>query len=504
MNPIKKITLRTKLIITIFLILGFTFFVGWRGIVGIHDINEDLNSIYTEQYLPTRIIANTNIALITWNRAVLNHVLSLSRANMEKYEQIMLTEGYFIKEQIKVLSNMKNLSEEGMKMISKFKDGFQKTDLVRERVIALSSAGRKDEAIELIRTELRPIVDDKDKNMTEFMMLQEKQLDEVIADSDTRYQTGLRRILIIIGIVLVLSFITIFYFSYIILNNIKKLKQGMKLAAEGKYNLAKVNIQTEDEFGYLAEGFNKMTNKIEQNIIEIKSAQEELQSTEKFALLGRLSGSIAHEIKNPLAVIDSSVYILKMKLKNADDSTLEHINRIKNQVDISNQIIISLQDLSKTQKSVKQPFDIADSIEKSITLAGLSDDEIRIIKKVERGSCTINADVNQLAIAFKNIIINAMQAMGDKGTLLITATGIDNNMCEISFKDSGSGIPIDKLDQIFEPFYSTKTKNLGIGLTIIKNIIEENGGTIEVTSEIGEGSVFIVRFPASKTKGGLL
>ncbi|MCJ7820604.1 MAG: MCP four helix bundle domain-containing protein, partial [Bacteroidales bacterium] len=289
--------------------------IGWQGIVGMHDIHEKLHFIYTDQYLPTRIIANTNIALISWNRAALNHVLAENRTEMEEYEQLMLKEKDFIIAQIDILLNMKNLSEEELEMISKLQDGFQQADLVRKRVIALSSEGKKEEAKELIRTELIPVVDVKDKNMSEFLSLQEKQFDGVIKITGAQYNLNRRNILLIFGCSIVLTFFFIFNLTNYITKNISKLVRGVELMSEGKYKLAKVTIPTTDKFGYLAAGFNQMTDKIEQNRVEIKRSQEDLLRQEKFALLGKLSGSIAHEIKNPLAVIDSSVYLLKMKLK---------------------------------------------------------------------------------------------------------------------------------------------------------------------------------------------
>jgi signal transduction histidine kinase len=499
MDLFKNISLNARLRIIGLFILGLMMILGWQGIVGMRDINKKLHSIYTNQYSHTKIVANTNIALTSWNRAVLNHILAEKRTKEEGYEQVILKEKNIIIKHIEVLSNMKNLSEREMAMVNKLQDRFEHADLLQERVVALSEEGKDREARALIRAELRPIIDEQDKNMTEFVLLQEKQFDEVIKIAGDQYNLNRRNILLIFGCSLGLTFFFIFNLTNYITKNISKLVRGLELMSEGKYKLAKVSIPTTDKFGYLALGFNQMIDKIEQNISRVQRIQEDLLRQEKFALLGKLSGSIAHEIKNPLAVIDSSVYILKMKLGNTDDKIATHLDKIKNQVDMANHIIISLQDMVNMKKMAKTTSDIVDLIEKGISFSGISGNGVKITKEVEKGKYFINADINQLAIVFKNIISNAIQAMDKKGDLLITATGIDNKECEISFKDSGPGIVEDKLKKIFEPFYSTKAKNIGLGLALTKNIIEENNGTIEASSEIGKGSVFIVRLPISKT-----
>lgn len=502
MDLLKNITYRTKFIITIVLVLVLLSIVGWRSIVGMRDINKELNSIYNDQFLPSQLTANLNIAVISWNRAVLNYVLAENMAEMDEYGQIVLAQRNAITERLEELSNLKNLSKNGRELMGKIQDGLQQAYPVQDRVIALSKEGRQEETLGLIRVELRPLIDVIDKNMTEFLLLQEKQLIEVKNITDLRYEKGRRRIFLIIGSALILMFLFIRSLASQTMSNINKLLKGVKLVAESEYKTAKVIITSNDEFGDLAAGFNQMVDKIEQNIIEIEQSQVKQLHQEKFAVLGKLSGSIAHEIKNPLGVIDSSVYLLKMKLKNEDDKTLIHLDRIKNQVDISNNIIISLQNLTKVKEITKVRFDIADSIARGTELSGISETGVEIIKVVEKGICFVDADMNQLALAFKNIIYNAMQAMDNKGNIWITASDINKEWCEISFRDSGPGITAENLKRIFDPFFSTKAKNTGLGLTLTNMIIEGNGGTIEARSEEGKGTTFIVRFPVSKIKGG--
>ena len=498
MNLFKKISIRTKLLFSFLFILILIGIVGWRGIAGMRHINQELNSIHDNQFIPARLIANANIALIAWNRATLNHVLAENKEKMNEYEQIMLDQRIAIVARLNELSRMKSLSERGKDLVRGVQNDFQQADPIRDRVVALSKRGRQEEARQLIRVELRSIIDNLDKDMTEFLLLQEKQLEQAKKITDARYNQALMRILLIIGSTLILSFFIGFILSNAITKNINKLVQGLKALGAGDFKLAKVNIQSNDELGYLGDGHNQMVDKIEQNIIEIKQIQEDLISQEKLATVGKLSGGIAHELNNPMGVIVSSAYYLKMKLKETDEKILQHIDRIMSQANISTNIIKSMQNLTKLQEPQKVRIDLADAVEDAIAYAK-PPQSVKLIQEVPENHFLVDADKQQLVILFNNIVTNAIQAMDNKGALWVTARKTDDGWCELSFKDSGPGIAPENLEKIFDPLFSTKATGIGFGLSICQMIINKHGGRIEVQSEVGEGAVFIVRFPLIKT-----
>ncbi len=477
--------------------------IEWHGIVGMDDINKELHSIHEDHSQPPQLIANENLAPIAWNRATLNHVLAESSEKMDEYERIMLDQRIAITERLEELSKMMNLlSKKGKKLVRELQKGFQQADPIRDCVVALSRAGKKDEARELIRAELSLIIDQMDKDMTEFLLLQEKQLVEAKKITDIRYEQSVIRSFIIIASVLVLTSLAVFFVSNSILKDIKELVRGTKLVAEGHFQKAKVNIRSNDELGNLGVGFNQMVEKSEQTIIEIKQAQEELVRQEKLALVGRLSGSIAHEIRNPLGVIGSSVFYLKTKLKGADAKTLSHRDRIHNQVKISTNIIQNLQNLSVSKEGRKVRLDLTDVVEDGVTLAR-PPRRVGVVNEVLQGNIFVDADREQLAIVFKNLATNAVQAMDSEGTIGVTAENTADGWCEVFFRDSGHGIEADNLERIFEPLFITGTRGMGFGLAICRMIIERRGGTIEAQSEAGKGATFIVRLPSCENhKGG--
>ncbi|HDY66611.1 MAG TPA: HAMP domain-containing protein [Candidatus Scalindua sp.] len=270
---------------------------------------------------------------------------------------------------------------------------------------------------------------------------------------------------------------------------IRRLSRTVQKVAGGDLD-ARAQETTSDEVGILARGFNSM-------IQRIKDSQEELVRTERLVVLGKLSSGIAHEIRNPLGVIDSSAYYLKKKHKDADEKTMTHLNRIIKQTRISTDIVQSLQDLTRMKEPQKARMDIADVIEDGINVC-IIPQTVKIIEKVPKDKLFVDADGRQLLIVFNNILNNAVQAMDNKGTIWVTADRGSNNWVEVSFKDSGPGITSGDLKKIFHSFFGTKAKGLGFGLTICQMIMEKHGGEIKAQSELGKGTTFIVRLPSIK------
>ena len=289
-----RLSIRTKLMIGFVLILVAMAVVGWRGIVGMSDINKELNSINTDQFVPARTIANANIALIAWNRATLNYVLAESPEKMDEYEQIMLEQKAIVIERLERLSEMENLSERGKELIRKVGDHFQQAESVRDRVVVLSRMGEQEEGRQLMRVEVRPHIDEVDVYMTEFIQLQERQLDEIMDATDERYNQGLSRILWIIGIAIGISIFIILFLSHTIMKGINELVRGAKLAAVGDFKQAKVTVTSKDEFGYLGDNFNEMLDSLTMNISQREQAQEELRESGEW--LSTILASIADAV----------------------------------------------------------------------------------------------------------------------------------------------------------------------------------------------------------------
>lgn len=240
---------------------------------------------------------------------------------------------------------------------------------------------------------------------------------------------------------------------------------------------------------------------VEERTADLKSAQEKLLLQERLATLGELAGSISHEIRNPLGVIDSSVYFLtKTHLPEIDEKSKEHFNRIREAVRNSTEIIESLLNLTRMEPPHTERLDLIDVVCEAIASSDVPD-TIHIEKAFPEAQLWAEIDPQQLRMVFKNLVKNAVDAMGGKGTIKIAMRLEDGGQIAIMVIDTGQGIPKENLDKVFQPLFSTKAKGIGFGLSISKMIVEKHGGTIEIcTSEVGNGSEFLIRLPVAKTK----
>ena len=236
-----------------------------------------------------------------------------------------------------------------------------------------------------------------------------------------------------------------------------------------------------------------------EDITKRKKLEEQLLTSERLATLGQFSGSISHELRNPLAVIGSSVYYMEKKLQDADRKVLEHLGRIKSSVSSSTAIIESLLNLTRMQAPRLDKLDFRAIISDAIATFRVPS-AVEVIQDFPEEELLVNVDREQLLMAFKNIIKNAAEAMNGKGTLRITARVAADKQVEVSFADTGSGIAAEDLDKVFQPLFSTKAKGIGFGLAITKMVVDKHGGTIEARSEPGEGAAITVHLPAQKIK----
>jgi PAS domain S-box-containing protein len=232
---------------------------------------------------------------------------------------------------------------------------------------------------------------------------------------------------------------------------------------------------------------------ITKDITERKRLEEQLINSERLMVIGELASSIAHELRNPLGVINNSSYYLNSKLKNvADEKVVKHLKIISKKVNSANIIISDLLDFTKTIKPILKETKISGVIKNALSSVNIPEN-IEVITELDEIPLML-LDSEQIQRVFKNIIINAVQAMLEGGKLTIQ-TVKDGDSVNIAFKDTGIGIPKENLGKIFEPLFSTKTTGIGLGLPICKQILGNHDGNITVQSEVSKGSTFIVKLP---------
>jgi len=275
-------------------------------------------------------------------------------------------------------------------------------------------------------------------------------------------------------------------------------------------NLAKGNLEQHvqlknapEEIFVLGKAFNYMVSSIKERDMQLRQrAQEEIMKSERLAMIGQLAAGVAHEINNPLGGI---ILFSRLLLQKAPPDGLmrDNLERIEKEAKRCQNIVQGLLDFARQREPKIETLHLNDLIEKTVDLFEKQPLflNIEIIKEFQSDLPQILADSSQIQQVFVNIIMNAVDAMEGKGELIIgTISAINNDYVEVSFTDTGCGIKPDQLERIFEPFFTTKGvgHGTGLGLSISYGIIQRHGGTIQVTSRVGEGSTFVVILPKSK------
>lgn len=291
-------------------------------------------------------------------------------------------------------------------------------------------------------------------------------------------------IVLIISIAIVFVLVTIL--SRRIAMPIKDLLRETQSITEGEDIGQNINIKSSDEIGSLAESFNKMLGKLEESVTRAKSLEA----------LGALSAGMAHEIRNPLTSIKGYAQYILSEVEDGSEISSD-IAVIISEVDRLNNIIDRFLAFARPSELRLEKSSVNDIINEVVTLIKRDSMLQNIELRIRLGKLPdIYVDFEQLEQVILNIVINAIQAMEDKGTLGIS-TGYDKelSMVEIEISDTGQGISVENRNKIFEPYFTTKDKGVGLGLAICSRIVENHKGFIELESIPMEGSRFIIKLP---------
>jgi len=237
---------------------------------------------------------------------------------------------------------------------------------------------------------------------------------------------------------------------------------------------------------------------IEKRALERIRLKEQLSRAEHLSSLGEMVAGISHEIRNPLGIIMSSSELLKKKMADYDPSNPIPKIIIKESSRLNN-IITDFLNFAKPKTPNLTLCKIKDIIEKNITFleSQIKEKGYIIDKHYDNNLPEITADSDMLYQAFLNILINAMQAMPQRGKINVQICSSDNEV-EIFFEDQGEGIAEDIMEKIWDPFFTTKAKGTGLGLGIVKNIIESHGGSVQIRNRSVSGARVTVRIPVEQ------
>jgi signal transduction histidine kinase len=228
-----------------------------------------------------------------------------------------------------------------------------------------------------------------------------------------------------------------------------------------------------------------------------KMLERQLIQSAKLASLGELAASIAHEVRNPLASISASAQVLRRKLER-DTERREFTEMILLESRHLEELVNNLLDFARPSKSELKMVPLNDLLEETISLIvrQIEKQGVELVRNYDPGRPSAEIDERQIKQALLNVLINALQAMPEGGLLRVETASTERKV-SITVADTGPGIPAENVEKIFQPFFSTKHQGAGLGLSIVKRIIEEHGGSISV--ENGGGAVFTISLPRLRT-----
>jgi signal transduction histidine kinase len=277
---------------------------------------------------------------------------------------------------------------------------------------------------------------------------------------------------------------------------IRTLTEGVKAVASGDLS-RQVVVRGADELGVLAREFNTMAASLERQ-------RQELQRAERLAAVGRISAHITHEIRNPLNSLGLNAELLAEELEpGASAEARSLIGAITREVDRLNAVAEEYLRFARLPRLVMAREDLNEIVGGLLDFVTpeMQGSGVTLERDLSTDLPPIRGDEGQLRAAFLTLLRNSREAMSGGGTIRVRTVRTPDGAAEVTVTDTGSGIPPERLERIFDPFFSTKTGGTGLGLAFTLQVVEEHGGTIRCQSEVGRGTTFAVRIPSAPPEG---
>ena len=228
---------------------------------------------------------------------------------------------------------------------------------------------------------------------------------------------------------------------------------------------------------------------------EYAARQERIK---RLATIGEIAGGVAHELRNPLGIIRNAAYYLKVAQQSPDQDTIDAFDELSRGLANCNRLVSELLDYVREPKREQSAFPIVDILDEALTLSGVViGSTIELMRPpAEAKEIICSADRGHVTQIVANLIRNAVEAMPEGGRLSLHARNVDRKVV-LEVTDTGLGISATDLEKVFEPLFSRKTKGIGLGLAVSRRYAELNGGSLEVESELGQGTRFQLTLPPS-------
>ncbi len=336
--------------------------------------------------------------------------------------------------------------------------------------------------------------------------------------SDDMLKRTWRMMLIVTVFVLFLGYAV----SLVITQPIQALREAAIKLGEGDFDYLPDLSMPNDEIGELAHTFMQMSeslkvktaeimtakdelerlnrsleNRVEARTRELKSAQDELIKKERLAAIGQMASVVGHEIRNPLAVINNSIYFIKTK-NNAvpapDPKVAKHISIIESEIRQANGIIDEILGFARTRELNPKIMRLNSYLE-DLTMSFPVPPHVELVKSLAPENPVVSIDPDEMAQAIRNLIKNGIEVMPEHGKVYVRSEVVDPGTVRVDVEDTGPGIPKETLEKIFAPFFTTKARGTGLGLAVVKKVADRHKGRVEVSSVVGQGTCFKIFLP---------
>jgi signal transduction histidine kinase len=242
---------------------------------------------------------------------------------------------------------------------------------------------------------------------------------------------------------------------------------------------------------------DELDAKVKERTQQLLEAQEDLVRKEGLAMLGKIAGNVGHELRNPLGVMNNAVYFLRTVLSEADATTREYLDIIHDEIASADRILSDLLDAVRTKPPHPETVEIGELLSQSLHACQIPA-PVTVQQDIPATCPLVLVDPLQMQQVFRNLISNGIEAMPEGGTLEIRASAAaEGKAVIVSIRDEGAGISPEHRARLFEPLFTTKARRIGLGLAVVKNLTEANGGSVAVQSEPGKGSTFFVTLPGN-------
>lgn len=478
-------SLRTKFILSIFLLLivlvGLIFFVIEK---------REVHAIYAEQISRGSLEADYLIQL-NYDEFVVFRDVAGAEENIERQINEKLI---YI-----VFYDANNSPFAGNEFIKAYKDVYENSNFVKKELEGDYFAERRelldpetDQILSILEIEAPIYVEGSPRRWGSVKIgLSMEEARAEIRDTHIK-------LVLIAGLGLFVGVLGSILLSRGITTSLKKLVDGTVKISKGDF-FHRIDISSRDEIGNLARSFNEMSEQLLLARRRMEEAGKKLIHAEKLASIGRLSASIAHEIRNPL----TSVKLNVQKIAESEcweDVERGHLEIAQEGIDQIENFIKELLNFTRVSDLNLLQFNIDQIIDSSIKMVAdaLELKNIRVIKNYQKALAPVYVDGDKMRSVIVNILRNAYEELDEGGDIEIVLSlqeNEDGNKARIEISDNGKGIAETEWDNIFEPFYTTKSAGIGLGLANAKKIVEQHNGSIRILKKEGRGACFEILIP---------